>query len=461
MDIKYFDKIINQLSQFEDDELILSSYWDIIYNNLYLTHELLKLKKFKLFTELNPDFFKEEVICSDLISYDNPPYHYINDKFLNSKSFWIRTIEKDYTYISKIPEKFLELNDDFCFWISEKFSDFPVLCYFPDSLKNNFDLAYFSVNMNPENFKSLNNDFKNNPYIYEIIFKNKKIKSSDYFKLAGKDIKSNYKFAKRSIIENPSTFLIVDNKLKNDSAFFLEILNYSENILKFASNDVKNNDLYVLASIEKNPLSLEFANNRFKSSVPFILSIYDYIKEFNNFSDFVKILDTKVFNNEQFVTQYFDLISQNSSYYLLGNDIKSNREIMKNFVYKDINAFNYVSEGLKNDISFIKNCYEYHNQKHLLHQFEMDSTQSSIFKMLDEKQLNDIFFIHQLYTTFKPIFKEIVFPIIKQRKTVLLEQLSNELSIEQGINHLLEKFDLKNKLENQLHHSIKLKSRKI
>lgn len=461
MDIKYLDKIIHLLSQYEDDELISSSYWDNIYNNLYLTHELLKLKKFKLFSEINPLFFKEEIICSDLISYDNPPYHYISPVFLNSQSFWIRLIEFDYSYISKIPENFLKSHNDFCFWLCEKFSDYPVINYLPDSLKNDFDLAYFAVNMNPDNFKSLNSELKNNPYIYEVIFKNKHIKSSDYFKLSGKSIKSNYKFAKRSIVENPSTFTLVDSSLKDDSAFFLEMLNHSENILKFANHNIKNNEFYVIASIEKNPLSLEFANDRFKSSVPFILSIYDEIKNFNNFSDFVKILHIDVFNNIQFVEKYFNLISENSSYYLLGEDIKSNYELMRAFVFKDMNAFSYVSDDLKNDISFIKECYEYHNQNNILHQFEIDSPQSHIFKMLDQKQLNDISFIQELYQSFKPIFKEIIFPIIQRKKTVLTEQLSNEVSIEQGINHLLDKFDLKNKLENQLHHSIKQKNKKI
>lgn len=461
MDTKYLDNIIIKLSQYEDLEILESPYWDTVFNNLYLTHELLKLKKFVCFEKINPDFFNEDIICMDLLCYDNPDYHYIPKSFLQSRSFWVRLVEQDYTYIKKIPESFLISHKDFGFWLVEKFKQYPILYYFPDSLKSDFDLAYLSVNMNPENFKVLSEELKDSVYIYEIIFKNKKIKSSEYFKIAGKSIRSNYKFAKRSIIENASTFSFTDTSLKNSSAFFLDMLNYSDNILRFANPQIQNNELYVSASIEKNPLSIEYAHNRLKSSVNFLLSIHDNIREYPQFIEFAKLLDKSVFNDFSFVNTYFDNIVQNAAYYLLGESITSDYNTMKPFIFKDINAFNVCSDNLKKDISFLQECYEFHNKKNMLHQFELDSYQSSIFKMLTDNQLNDIQFIQDLYTGFKPIFKSIIFPIIQKRKTALTELLSNEVNIEQGIYHLLEKFELKNKLEHQLHTLHKEKSKKI
>lgn len=464
MDINYLDKISSQLSQYEDSELISSSYWDIIYGNLYLTHELLKLNKFKLFSEINPSFFEEDIISMDLLGYENPPYHYIPQKTLNSDSFWIHALEYNYTYVSKIPENFLANNESLCFWICEKFSDHAILKYFPDKLKNNFDLVYFAVDNNPQNFQYISNDLKNSSYIYEIIYKksSRKCKSSDYFKLAGNNIRSNYKFAKKSIIENPSSFFMVDESLKNDSAFFIEMLNYSENILKFANSNIKKNELCVLASIEKNPLTIEYADSYFKSSIEFILAIHDVVQEHSNFTEFAKLLDSNIFSNNSFVEKYFTLIYTNSCYHLLQPNIRNNKDIMYTFIEKDINAFNFVSNTLKSDIGFIKSCYEFHNQKHLLQQFNEDSPQSNIFKMLEDSQLNDIVFLQNLYQEFKPIFKDIVFPILQKKRTILTDLLSNELNIENGLNHLLDKFELKNKLENHLGtHQGKPKNKKI
>lgn len=461
MDTKYLDNIIVIVSQYEDIELIQSQYWETIFNNLYLTHELLKNKKFQLFEKINPDFFYEDIICLDLLCYDNPPYSYVPDVFLNSSSFWIHLTELDYTYTKKIPESFLQSNKQFCFWLVEKFKQHPVVHYLPTSLQNDFDLGYLAVNMNPENFKALSFELKDNLYIYEIIFKNKKIKSADYFKLAGTNIRANYKFAKRSIIENASTFAFVDSTLKDSSAFFLDMMNYSDHILKYANKNIQNNELYVTASIEKNPLSIEYAHSRLKSSVNFLISIHDNIIKYPHFIEFAKLIDSSVFNNFSFIDKYFDSIVENAAYYLLGRDIVSDYNTMKKFVCCDINAFAVSSENLKKDITFLQECYDFHNQKNILHQFEPDSYQSSIFKMLSDNQLNDIKFIHNLYTGFKPIFKEIVFPIIQKRKTALTNLLSNELNVEQGINHLLEKFDLKNKLEHQFQSLQKEKGKKI
>lgn len=462
MDIKYLDHIISKLSQYEDIELLESPYWDTIFNNLYLTHELLKHKKFISFDKLNPDFFYEDIICLDLLCYDNPEYHYIPDVFLKSTSFFVHLSEIDYTHIKKIPETFLKNHKDFCFWLVEKYAQHPVLHYFPNSLKNDFDLCYLAVHTNPENFKSLSLDLKDNHYIYELIFKNKKIKSAEFFKISGTNIRSNYKFAKHAIIESGSTFVFVDNKLKDDSAFFLDMLNYSDNILKFANKNIQDNELYVTVSLEKNPLNIEYASSRLKSSVPFLLSVYENISQQQHyFLEFAKLIDENVFNDILFVKKYFDSIVEHCAYYLLGKDIVSDYDIMKKFVLSDINAFSVSAENLKKDITFIQDCYEYHNKNNILHQFETDSYQSTIFNMLDDNQLNDIKFIQGLYITFKPIFKDIVFPIIQKRKTSLTKLLSNELDVEQGINHLLEKFDLKNKLENQFYTSQKQKGKKI
>lgn len=464
MDINYLDKISSQISEYEDAELIKSPYWDIIYNNIYLTHELLKLHKFNLFSEINASFFEEDIISMDLLGYANPPYHYIPQKTLNSDSFWIHALEHDYTYIAKIPTQFLVDNESLSFWICEKFSEYSILQYFPEQLRNNFDLAYFAIENNPNNFHYLSEDLKNSSYIYEIIFKknSRKCKSADYFKVAGSDIRSNYKFAKKSIIENPSSFFMVEDSLKNDPAFFIEMLNYSENILKFSNSQIKKNELCILASIEKNPLTIEFADSYYKNNINFILSIHDIIKEHKDFTGFAKLLNSEIFSDYEFVQSYFELISENSCHYLLGNNIRNNQEIMKKFVFMDIGAFKFSSNDLKNDILFIRECYDFHNKQNVLQQFNEDSPQSLIFKMLEETQLNDIVFLQKLYQEFKPIFKDVVFPIIQTKKTILTELLSNELDIENGLTHLLGRFELKNKLENNLSNShIKNRNKKI
>lgn len=452
MDINYLDKISSQLSRYNDIELIESKYWDIIYNNLYLTHELLKLRTFKLFSKLNTKFFSEDIICLDLLEYDVPAYNYIPTNILNNNSFWIHALEKNYLNISKIPEEILINNQDLSFWICEKFSEQVVFQYFPDSLKNNFDLAYFGVDNNSKNFYFLSENLKNSIYIYEIIYKknSKNNKSSDFFKLAGSEIRSNYKFAKKSIIENPSTFSFVDDYIKNDASFFIEILNYSDNILKYANNNIKKNEFCVIASIEKNPLSIEFADKKFKSSIDFLLSIKPYLIKFNNFNEFAKLLDISVFSNYLFVEQYFTLISDNSSHYLLGDNIKNDYTIMKKFCAFDINSYKFASLELKKNISFIRDCYDIHNDNKL-ESFNLNSIQSSIFSMIEDNHLNDIIFLQDLYKEFKPIFKDVVFPIIQNKKTVLTELLSNEINIEKGLKHLLDKFELKDKLETNLH----------
>lgn len=464
MDINYLDKISNKLPQYEDSELIVSPYWDIIYNNVYLTHELLKLNKFKLFNKIKPQFFNEEIICQDLLGYDNPPYQYIPLKILTSHSFWMHALESNWSYVTKIPELFLKNNEILSFWICEKFSEQAILKYFPESLKNNFDLAYFAVQMNPKNFHFISEELKNSAYIYEIIYKksSRVCKSSDYFKIAGSEIRSHYNFAKKSIMENPSSFFMIDEILKDDSVFFLEMLEYSDNILKYANSNIKKNQSCVIASIQKNPLSIEFADNHFKSSISFILSLHNTLKNYDNFSEFAKLLNAEIFSDVTFVEQYFTLISDNSCYHLLGINIRNDKKIMEKFCFADINAFNCVSSNLKKDIPFIKICYEYYNEKNILQQFNIDSVQSSLFSMLDEKDLNDIIFLQELYQEFKVIFKEVVFPIIQKKKTILTDLLSNELSIENGLTHLLDKFELKNKLENHFNPiSSKNKSKKI
>lgn len=464
MDINYLDNISKQLSQYDDKGLISSSYWDIIYNNLYLTHELLKLHTFQLFTEINPDFFQEDIICLDLLGYENPPCHYIPSHIMHSQSFWIHALELNHTYISNIPENLLISNQNLSFWICEKFSNHPVIEYFPTTLKNNFDLVYFAVENNPDNYFFISEELKNSPYIFEIIYKkNSKIcKSSDYFMISGKDIRSNYKFSKKSIIENPSSFSTVDESLKNEPSFFFDMLNYSDNILQYAHSSIKKNEYCVIASIEKNPLSLEFADNYFKSSIDFLLSIYHLIEEYNNFSEFAKIIDQKVFSDHRFVTQYFNLIAENSCHYLLGNSIRSDSRLMLMFCSLDINSFQYASSNLKKDISFIRACYDLHNQNNTLEQFNVDSTQSSLFSMIEESNLNDITFINNLYKEFKPIFKDIIFPIIQKKNTALTQLLSNELNIEIGLSHILGKFELKNKLEQHLNANVVIsKGKKI
>lgn len=455
MDTHYLDKIIPIISQYKEQDLISSSYWDVIYHSLYLTHELLKLKKFTLINKINPAFFEEHIICIDLLSYEQKSFKYIPDKILKSESFWIQALEKNYTYISKIPHNILLENKQLSFWIFEKFYQHAVMEYFPEKLKDNFEICYLAVSKNTENFKFFSEKLKNNLYIFEVLYRihNKNFKYSDCFKLAGNKIHSNYKFAKKSILENPSTFAIVDKSLKNDIPFFLEMLNESQFILQYANFDIKKNETYVSASIAKNPLSIEFAADSLKSSLQFLISIHKYIENCDNFNNFAKFIDSKLFSDFKFIEKYFNIISKNSSYYLLGENICSDQTIMKNFVFKDIKAFGFASSELKSDIEFIKDCYYFHNQIDILKQFNIDSPQSKIFTMLDEKSLNDIIFIKNLYENFRPIFKNVIFPILNRKKTILTDLLSNEIDLEKGLVHLIERFDLKNKLEEKFDNS--------
>lgn len=453
MDINYLDKISKEISQYDDESLISSHYWDIIFNNIYLTHELLKNGKFKKFSEINPKFFNEEIICQDLLNYDNPPYHYIPRKILHSPSFWINILEKNANFVSKIPEKILKNNEKFCFWIIEKFSDIAIFEYFPESIKSNFDLSYFAVHINIDNFRYLSKNLKNNSYLYEIIFNKEGCRTSDYFKLSGDDIKSNYKFLKKAVIENSATYYFLNNSLKNDATLFFEMLNYAPNLLKYAGNHIKANEFCVSDSIEKNPLTIEFADNYFKSSPDFIMSIYNSIKKSNDFVEFAKIIDKSVFNNKDVVNTYFNLISENSNYYILGNSIINDFDLMKKFVCIDILAFNYIGDNLKNNVNFIKECYEFHNKIHPLEQFDVDSHQSSIFKQISTEQYDNIDFLQKLYINFKPIFKDVIFPILKQKKTIFSSNFSNDSDFEKSLRHLLDKFELKNKLEHEWNNS--------
>lgn len=451
MDINYLDKISKEISQYDDESLISSHYWDIIFNNIYLTHELLKKGKFKKFSEINPKFFNEEIICQDLLEYDNPPYHYIPRKILHSPSFWINLLEKNAIFVSKIPEKILKNNEKFCFWIIEKFSDIAILEHFPESVKSNFDLSYFAVHTNVDNFKYLPKDLKNNSYLYEIIFNKETCKTSDYFKLAGDNIKSNYKFLKKAIIENSSIYSFLSPSLKNDAPLFFEMLNYAPNILKYAGNNIKSNEFCVSDSIDKNPLSIEFADIYFKSSPDFIVSVYHSIKKSNDFVEFAKLLDKSIFNDKDVVNTYFNLISEKSNYYILGKDIINDFHLMKKFICVDILAFNYIGENLKNNVDFIKECYEFHNKLNPLEQFNVDSNQSSIFKKISNEQYDNIEFLQKIYINFKPIFKDVILPILKQKKTIFAENFSNDSNFEKALRHMLDKFELKNKLENEWH----------
>lgn len=82
--------------------------------------------------------------------------------------------------------------------------------------------------------------------------------------------------------------------------------------------------------------------------------------------------------------------------------------------------------------------------------------------MIEESNLNDITFINNLYKEFKPIFKDIIFPIIQKKNTALTQLLSNELNIEIGLSHILGKFELKNKLEQHLNANVVIsKGKKI
>ena len=456
-DISNIKKEINNLTS---DEIINSSYWSIIYDNLYLTHELLKEKRITKISSIKKEFLNEEIICLDLLAYNPPAYNFIPDTILFSKSFWINALEKNSSNVAKIPEEILKNNEKFCLWIFEKFSKEAIFQYFPETLRKNFDLAYFSVHFNVNNFLYTSKEIKNSPIIYDVIY-NTKVEHLEFFKNAGEIIRANYKFAKQAICESPIALKF--SPLKNDPAFFFDLLNYSDNILQFAGKNIQNNENCVLDSVIKNPLSIEWAHPSFKSSPEFILSLHESLLNSNNFNEFSKLLDSKIFSNFNVVNKYFSIISKNSSYSILGEDILNDFELMSKFVIADINAFNFVSNDLKNDILFIKDCYSFYEQTNPLDSYNLDSPQSKIFLFLNNDSLNNINFINDLYSTFKPIFKSVIFPIMQQRKIPLANILINdsENDFDKSISRLLGKLELHEKLEHELINHNKIKHQKI
>lgn len=71
----------------------------------------------------------------DLLGYENPPYHYIPQKTLNSDSFWIHALEHNYNMCLKSQKIFYLIIKVFAFGFVKSFSDHAISEYFPDKLK--------------------------------------------------------------------------------------------------------------------------------------------------------------------------------------------------------------------------------------------------------------------------------------------------------------------------------------
>ena len=130
--------------------------------------------------------------------------------------------------------------------------------------------------------------------------------------------------------------------------------------------------------------------------------------------------------------------------------LRSGYSVQTSLVINPIEKFG--TEKLKNNVEFIKECYEFHNRLNPLEQFDVDSSQSTIFKKISVEQYNNIDFLQKIYTTFKPIFKDVLLPILKQKKTIFSENCSTDADFEKSLRHVLDKLELKNKLENDWHH---------
>ena len=86
-----------------------------------------------------------------------------------------------------------------------------------------------------------------------------------------------------------------------------------------------------------------------------------------------------------------------------------------------------------------------------------------LINILNNDSLNNINFINDLYSTFKPIFKSVIFPIMQQRKIPLANILINdsENDFDKSISRLLGKLELHEKLEHELINHNKIKHQKI
>ena len=82
-------------------------------------------------------------------------------------------------------------------------------------------------------------------------------------------------------------FPLIDDKLKNDREFVLEVIKGNADMFRYISDDLKNDREFVLEAVKINPLVFKYLSNDLKNDREIILKF----KETINLKDLIDKLD--------------------------------------------------------------------------------------------------------------------------------------------------------------------------
>lgn len=448
--IPSYEDLLKKIKNLSQNEIVKDPAWNFIYNDKLLIFELLKNKDFFHLDKIEQQLLKDPFIALFIMNNRIPDINKISSELWKSESFICSVLENNYSHIQYIPKQYLTNN--ILLWFCFNFSHQNILSFLPENLLTS-EMAGIIIEKNPLHYSKLPTRFKNNIEIFE------RAKESVFNKIfldAGEHIKSNPFIAQKVLKQKPELYSSISDSLKT-ADFFLRQLPEIPTLLKYAPDNIKDNELCVWKSVDILPLNLFFASERLLSLPTFAQQICKNlnVEQIKNTFSFWK---EPVISNEELILELLPKLSEAKCLDFISVDLKSNKIFMNKALAYDWKNVSQLTFPLNQDFDYIFDFYEElkeQNNNELL-----GKRVYHYFQYIPDESFEKVDFLIQIYDKFKSDFNHFIYPIIKNKKSIYINELNDAVnSRDNGIDTYFEKLKLynilnKNLATHQNHHDV-------
>lgn len=440
-----YASIIKKIELYSCEQLIKSPEWQLISDNIVLLLECMKKEDFEHFDIINTKFYNYEEFSYQLFKSKTPKIELIPEHLLKNESFIYKILENFPHHFSLIPEKYL--NSNILNWFFIKNKDLIIHTEHLTTLSR--DMVSILLTNNYLNFQFLPLSYRQKISVFESIDEQY---YPEIFKFAGEHVVKNPYIIQHVISKDPSLYKYIDESLKLPQ-YFTRFLAFSPSILEYAPPIIKDNEVCVLESVFKKPENLKHASRRLLSLPSFAYQLCSKMKQEELKLSF-SFWDYTVRNNKEFISSLLFPLSEADCIQYLSDELKNDKDFMKQVITQDIKNFQFLGEKLNNDFEYITEVLEATRKKVF-----GNKTIYEAFEFIPDKLFESPHNLVKIYNKFTSDFEKFIYPKIKYKNTQCIKELNDNLELRaNGIQSYFEKIKLYDNLEKTLsskkHHEI-------